>query len=79
MKGNEGKAAKREPMMRGWCVQQARGGGYRLAEVLIPASVVDQHSVWTHPPDMRGIVAAKIAQRLDTAEIPPSWPREVAK
>jgi hypothetical protein len=83
MKGNEGKgrktpeqAQKAGPMMLAWCVQQARGGGYRHVEALIPASVVAEYQITAHPPDMRSIVAAKITQRLDRADIPPAWPRE---
>lgn len=88
MKGNEGKGGRKVreqsdeaeaapvPMMLAWCVQQARGGGYRHVEALIPASVVAQYQVTAHPPDMRSIVQAKIAMRLDQAKIPPAWPRD---
>lgn len=84
MKGNEGRGRKAQraatadaqPMMLAWCVQQSRGGGYRHVEALIPASVVAEYQVAVHAPDMRSIVAAKIAQRLDRADIPPAWPRD---
>lgn len=87
MRGNEGKGrraervietieTKAEPMMIAFCVQQARGGGYRHVEALIPASVVAQYQITAHPPDMRSIVQAKIAMRLDRAKIPPAWPMD---
>lgn len=68
-KGDQRKTAS-ERMMRGWCVCQASGGGYELIEVLIPRRIAEAHATSRHPRDMRSIVAAKIAQRIETSELP---------
>lgn len=83
MKGNEGKREREKateepkaepvPMVRGWVVAQARGGGYRMMEVLMPATTARAHMVSEHPPDMRQIVGAKIAHRIATVDFPPAW------
>lgn len=62
-----------EPQYRVFALQQCRGGGYRMIEAVVPESAIAPYVVEMRAPDMRGIVAAHISQRIDTAPIPGDW------
>ncbi len=61
---------KTTTMVRFWAMQAAIGGGFRLVEGTAPLDALAGYVDTTHAPDMKGIMAAKIAQAIDTKDLP---------
>lgn len=53
------------------------GGGYKLAEIALPESVVESASVRTWPPELLSIVIAKLASRVHACLADPDNDGEV--
>lgn len=61
---------KTTTLVRFWGIQAAIGGGYRMVEGTVPLDALAPYVETTHAPDMKGIMAAKIAQAIDTKPVP---------